>query len=302
MGLIRVKIQQARKEPFEIQITNTNTVLDLKKEIEKIKHLNTNRQKLALGLERDSVVLGDDRQILQNAFKDTKEGLVSVYLKDLGPQISWQMVFVIEYLGPLLLYPLLALRLDILYGPGASKAPFHWVQLLALACWTIHYVKREVETLFVHRFSHETMPLANLWRNSGYYWFAGILAGYFINHPRYTPPSDTQVFVGLAIFVISEICNAICHLMLRNLRPAGTRDRKIPRGFLFDYVTCPNYTFEVLAWIGFSIMTKTAAAYLFTAIGFYMMFTWAKAKKSKYIKDFGRDFPKSRAIIIPFLL
>jgi len=295
------KIQQAKKEPFDIPIDSTKTIFDLKIEIEsKIKKLTPNRQKLALGLERDSVILSDDRQTLQSTFKDAKEALV--YLKDLGPQISWQMVFVIEYLGPLLLYPLLALRLDILYGPGASKDKLNWVQLLALACWTGHYIKREVETLFVHRFSHETMPLANLWRNSGYYWLAGLLAGYFINHPLYTPPNDTQVFIGLTIFVISEIGNAICHLMLRNLRPAGSRDRKVPKGFLFDYVSFPNYTFEVLAWIGFSIMTKTAAAYFFTAIGFYMMYTWGKAKRSKYIKEFGSNFPKSRKVIIPFIL
>jgi len=200
------------------------------------------------------------------------------------------------------LYPLLALRLDILYGKGASKDELNWVQILALGCWTAHYVKREVETLFVHRFSHDTMPLSNLWRNSGYYWLAGILAGYFINHPLYTPPSDIQVYIGFSIFVVSEICNAICHLMLRNLRPAGSRDRKVPKGFLFDYVTFPNYTFEVLAWIGFSIMTKTAAAYLFTAIGFYMMYTWGKAKRIKYIKEFGSNFPKSGKIIIPFIL
>jgi len=89
--------------------------------------------------------------------------------------------------------------------------------------------------------------------------------------------------------------------MLRNLRRPGTKDRKIPRGFLFDYVTCPNYTFEFFAWIGFSIMTQTAAAYFFTVLGFYMMYSWAKKKKSIYVKEFP-DFPRRRAVIIPFLL
>ena len=65
------------------------------------------------------------------------------------------------------------------------------------------------------------------------------------------------VYSGLAIFALSETGNFICHLMLRSLRPAeGSKVRPIPSGFLFDLVSCPNYTFEVAGWIGFSIMTE----------------------------------------------
>ena len=38
---------------------------------------------------------------------------------------------------------------------------------LAAACWSFHYIKRIVESIFVHRFSHATMPLPNLFRVSG---------------------------------------------------------------------------------------------------------------------------------------
>ncbi len=27
--------------------------------------------------------------------------------------------------------------------------------------------------------------------------------------------------------------------------------------FLFNYVACPNYTYEVMSWIGFCIMTQS---------------------------------------------
>lgn len=33
-----------------------------------------------------------------------------------------------------------------------------------MICWTLHYAKRILETLFVHRFSHATMPLNNLFK------------------------------------------------------------------------------------------------------------------------------------------
>jgi very-long-chain enoyl-CoA reductase len=52
---------------------------------------------------------------------------------------------------------------------------------------TAHYAKRILETIFVHHFSHATMPLSNLFKNCTYYWCFAALMSYFINHPQYTP-------------------------------------------------------------------------------------------------------------------
>ena len=35
---------------------------------------------------------------------------------------------------------------------------------IAAVCWTLHYAKRILETVFVHRFSHNTMPIRNLFK------------------------------------------------------------------------------------------------------------------------------------------
>jgi very-long-chain enoyl-CoA reductase len=222
----------------------------------------------------------------------------TIYFKDLGPQISWKLVFLIEYFGPLVLYPLFTLQPSFLYGTTSSKLQFP--QILGLICWSVHYFKREIETLFIHRFSHGTMPLSNLVKNCSYYWGNAALVAYFVNHPLYTSPSPLLVYLGLGIFVVSECGNLITHIMLKNLRPAGTTERRIPRGFLFDYVSCPNYTFEVLAWFGFSLMTQTLTAYIFAIIGAAQMTAWAVKKHRQYRKEFP-DYPKSRKIIIPFL-
>ena len=37
---------------------------------------------------------------------------------------------------------------------------------IAAVCWTAHFAKRLLETIFVHRFSHATMPLFNLFKVS----------------------------------------------------------------------------------------------------------------------------------------
>lgn len=74
---------------------------------------------------------------------------------------------------------------------------------IAAACWTIHYAKRLLETIFVHRFSHATMPIRNLFKNCIYYWgFAGYVA-YHVNHPLFTSPCMTQVYFGLGAFLVN---------------------------------------------------------------------------------------------------
>lgn len=56
------------------------------------------------------VVLVDGKSLKDQGVK------TSVVFKDLGPQISWKAVFIIEYLGPLLIYPIFFMRPEIIYG------------------------------------------------------------------------------------------------------------------------------------------------------------------------------------------
>ena len=124
------------------------------------------------------------------------------------------------------------------------------------------------------------MPLSNLFKNCTYYWAFGAVIGVPLCSPNYVEPAnETMVYAGLAIFILSQIGNLICHLILSNLRTAeGALERPIPTGFLFDYVSCPNYTFEICAWLGFSIMTQIPFAYAFTLVGFLQMAQWAMKK------------------------
>lgn len=233
-----------------------------------------------------------------------------LYFKDLGPQISWSTVFYCEYAGPLVLYLLFYLRLPFIYGSEyAFKPSQHQVVQIAALCHSFHYAKRLLETKYIHRFSHGTMPIANIFKNSTYYWGFAAWMSYFINHPQYTSPSygEFQIYTGLAMFIFCELGNLSIHLAFKNLRPAGSTKRQIPRPtanpftLLFSLVSCPNYTYEVGIWIAFAIMTQTAVGVLFATVGFLQMAQWALGKHRNYKREFP-EYPRSRKAIVPFLL
>ncbi|XP_026906149.1 very-long-chain enoyl-CoA reductase isoform X1 [Acinonyx jubatus] len=234
----------------------------------------------------------------------------TLYFRDLGAQISWVTVFLTEYAGPLFIYLLFYFRVPFIYGHKYDfTSSRHTVVHLACICHSFHYIKRLLETLFVHRFSHGTMPLRNIFKNCTYYWGFAAWMAYYINHPLYTPPTygAQQVKLALAIFVICQLGNFSIHMALRDLRPAGSKTRKIPYPtknpftWLFLLVSCPNYTYEVGSWIGFAIMTQCLPVALFSLVGFTQMTIWAKGKHRSYLKEF-RDYPPLRMPIIPFLL
>ncbi|KTG32491.1 hypothetical protein cypCar_00032674 [Cyprinus carpio] len=130
-----------------------------------------------------------DEDVLQHLPVGTT---ATFYFRDLGAQISWVTVFLTEYAGPLLIYLMFYFRVPFIYAPKYDfTTSKHWVVHLACMCHSFHYVKRLLETLFVHRFSHGTMPLRNIFKNCTYYWGFAAWMAYYINHPLYTPPSES---------------------------------------------------------------------------------------------------------------
>ncbi|KAM9792945.1 trans-2,3-enoyl-CoA reductase b [Neosynchiropus ocellatus] len=248
-----------------------------------------------------------DEDVLQNLPVGTT---ATFYFRDLGSQISWVTVFMTEYTGPLVIYLLFYFRVPLIYAPKYDfTTSKHWVVHLACMCHSFHYVKRLLETVFVHRFSHGTMPLRNIFKNCTYYWGFAAWMAYYINHPLYTPPiyGEQQIRLALVMFLFCQIGNFSIHVALRNLRPPGSKTRKIPYPtknpftWIFLLVSCPNYTYELGSWLGFTLMTQCLPVAFFTVVGFIQMTVWAKGKHRSYLKEF-RDYPPLRSPILPFIL
>lgn len=249
-------------------------------------------------------------------------GHEELLVKDLGLQMGWRTVYIIEYIGPLLFHPLFAsdfvrARLyPALYPlvkgfvplPASPDGlvPLSYNQRLIFFCVMAHFFKREYETIFVHRFSANTMPARNVFRNSFFYWaVAGLLAAFEVYAP-YAPAAvatnELMTSIGLGLFAFGEISNLLVHRYLASLRPPGTTTRRIPHGYGFSLVTCPNYMYEIIAWIGLILVSRSPSVTIFITFGTMYMYDWAKGKERAYRKEFGDKYKKKRSVILPGLL
>ncbi|EPY32648.1 enoyl reductase [Strigomonas culicis] len=162
-------------------------------------------------------------------------------------------------------------------------------------------MKRELETFFVHKFSRPTMPFQNIFKNCTYYWTFAAFIGYVLCHPDYTAPSALATNIGAVVMVISEILNFAVHMQLSSMRKGdGDEARNTPAGPLFALVSCPNYLFEVLSWVGFSVGTSMFSAWFFTCMGLLQMTIWAQKKHAGYCKADAAN--KKKKAIIPFVI
>ncbi|KAK4049129.1 3-oxo-5a-steroid 4- dehydrogenase [Microbotryomycetes sp. JL201] len=294
--------KQSKKFPCTIKLeTSKPTVAELKRAIARQTKLDFYRQRLTT----------DDKQVLEDDSKELSEYGVqhnaSLEIKDLGPQISWKTVFLIEYAGPIFIHPAFYYAQKLFYRKTFEHSR---MQQVAMALVVAHFVKRELETLFVHKFSSATMPMFNVYKNSAHYWG---LSGLLIAAPLYGPwngakalgtsvrNQDNWIYGWAALWLYGEVSNFITHLNLSSLRPAGTRQRNIPRGYGFNLVSCANYFFETVSWAAFFGLTLDPGTLVFIVAAVGQMYVWAVKKHKRYRKEFGSDYPRNRKAMFPFI-
>ncbi|KAI6025055.1 hypothetical protein PISMIDRAFT_655098 [Pisolithus microcarpus 441] len=261
---------------------------------------------------RQKITLKDHRDTLQDEVKLVDAGVADggeVSVKDLGHQISWKTVFLVEYAGPLVIHPLVYHFPKVFWGGPVYHST---LQRFVYALVMIHFIKRELETLFVHRFSHDTMPVMNIFKNSAHYHIlSGLALALSIYSPNFGATSPyirgtirddpTFIWACTTVWIFAEVSNLITHINLRNLRPAGTRKRVIPYGYGFSLVSFPNYFFESVAWFTIAVMTGSFAAWIFLVVAVGQMYIWAAKKHRAYKKEFGSAYPKERRAMFPFI-
>lgn len=181
---------------------------------------------------------------------------------------------------------------------------FELVPLVLLGIWQIHYVHRTFVFPFRLRAKGKRMPLSiplmaicfnslNAYVNARWISHLGTYQSEWLTDPRF--------LIGVLVFFTGMAINLHADTVLINLRKPGETGYKIPKGGLYEYVTCPNYLGEMLEWIGWAILTWSLAGLAFAIYTAANLAPRAVTNHRWYHEKFD-DYPKKRRAVIPFLL
>ncbi|NXS82787.1 TECRL protein, partial [Erpornis zantholeuca] len=296
-----VDVQSKKQICLVDKVPPASTLLDVKHKFHKACP-QWYPSRVGLQLEHNGPFLKDSVSIQSLAVSS----IVTLYFTDLGQQVGWTTFFLTEYTGPLLIYLLFYIRLSTIYDQVESRKNFrHPVVHLACFCHCLHYIRHLLETLFVHKFSEGHTPLKNMIKGCAFYWGFTSWIAYYINHPRYTPPSfgHKQVSYAALAFLMCEAGNHFINVALahqtnsegnRTCVPSPTYN---PFTWLFLLVSCPNYTYEAGSWISFTVMTQTLPVGIFAFLMVIQMSLWAQKKHKLYLKRFYPEVRRKAAMI-----
>ena len=126
-----------------------------------------------------------------------------------------------------------------------------------------------------------------------------------ISHFGYYPPSwltKPTSIAGAALFLTGLAINVWADSVLIGLRSASSdRTYKIPSGFLYNYVSCPNYLGEMIEWAGWALATHSLAGLAFFWYTAANLVPRALANHAWCQHKFD-DYPSQRTALIPYLL
>jgi very-long-chain enoyl-CoA reductase len=307
--MITVQINLPKSGPVEFKVPESCQISEIKNMILKHTNIKVIQQRLEVDCEGEKrVVLRNDKPVSE--YKDfVQNGIFKLRFKNLGFQISYRTFFYIEYSLPIFTFP-------FAYLLTSQKASPYYFLITVLT--VIHFVKRILEAKFIHIFSNDSVPLRTVARNCFYYWFIfGILIPVevylFRSQPRLWGPFVNLLLI--IIFLVSQALNFYSHYALRLLRVKKvngreiiTTDRQLPTGLFFDQVISPNYSFEILIWLSFTILFKSFVALFFTFFSYRVLRQWAQEKKDKLLNmnppmtSQEKEFVKQRYLLFPYIV
>ncbi|KAI9138503.1 putative membrane dehydrogenase protein [Paraphysoderma sedebokerense] len=181
--------------------------------------------------------------------------------------------------------------------------------LILLSLWTFHYFNRSViYTIRVPSMSPNSLTtfLSAVFFNlvNGY-----VNGRYVAVWSDYNDDELVKIrfWVGVLVWVLGLYVNTKSDDILMKLRKKKDKDDDkkkyfIPRGFLYEYISCPNYFGEVLEWTGYCIASNfSLPSIAFVILTFTNLFPRALSTHKWYQEKF-KDYPKNRKAFFPFLI
>ncbi|KAL8241526.1 hypothetical protein R6Q59_014880 [Mikania micrantha] len=174
--------------------------------------------------------------------------------------------------------------------------------LMVISALTIHFLKRVIEVLLVHKYSgyiafEAVIPISLSYAIST----ATMIYAQYLSQASLEPLIDLK-HIGVALFLVGITGNFYHHLILSTLRKNDDKQYKIPKGGLFDLVTCPHYLFEIIGFIGVSCISQTMYSVCFLMGTISYLTGRSFATREWYVSKFGEKFNKDVKALVPYVL
>jgi 3-oxo-5-alpha-steroid 4-dehydrogenase 1 len=199
--------------------------------------------------------------------------------------------------------PSLLIMLFFLLTGSHSFQSYVWV---LFGFWILHYTNRAIIYPMRIKATPKKMPLVIALSAVWFNLMNAGLNGYFLaelsDNGFYTTGflNSIHFITGAFLFIIGMLINLKADNILINLRKPGETGYKIPKGFLFDYVSSPNLFGEIIEWSGFALMAYNLPALSFMVWTLANLVPRAKNHHDWYLRTFP-DYPKERKVVFPFL-
>ena len=186
-------------------------------------------------------------------------------------------------------------------GPRALEP----VPLVFLGLWQAHYLHRAfVYPLSVRARGGQTpvaivamgfaFNLVNSYTNAA--WITRLGPGYPIGWL-----ASPAFLAGTGLFAAGLWINREADRRLRAVRRLAAGGYGVPRGWLFEKVSCPNYLGEIVEWCGWALLTWSTAGLAFAAYTIANLTPRALAHHRWYRSRFP-DYPPRRKALVPLAL
>jgi protein-S-isoprenylcysteine O-methyltransferase Ste14 len=169
--------------------------------------------------------------------------------------------------------------------------------------FTVHYINRSFIFPFRIRTKGKKMPVAIMLSAIVFNTVNGSLLGcWFARWAAY--PSgwfySPAFLLGTSLFITGMSINWWADHQLIQLRGKGDTGYKIPEKGLFQYLTSPNLSGEMLEWAGFAILTWSLPGLAFAVWTCANLVPRAISNHRWYRQQFA-GYPVERKILLPFI-
>lgn len=189
-----------------------------------------------------------------------------------------------------------------IYAVGANATQAAPLAMMAL--WQLHYVQRTFVYPLRIKAGNKTTPLVVVVSAIVFNLLNAYVNARWVSHfGRYDSSwlTDPRFLVGALLMLGGFSLNIHADSVLARLRKPGETGYKIPRGGLYELVSCPNYLAEILEWCGWALLTWSLAGLSFALYTIANLAPRAISHHRWYREKFS-DYPKERRALVPFVL